>query len=351
MNKTIVFALIFTLFGFMAQAQYVNQTSAYSQEGVLNQVLYQDGSGNRALNVKIVDPATATRVTTAAYGIDSIFSQVAYADGTDYALGLIIRDLSLGSGTSMTDLTLTQGTITDPAPVLDITSTWNDAADNMIGIQMDITDTASSALSNIVDLQVDGTSVFTITKTGLIQIEGVGLTDFGVIDGTAATDTIRLARDTGTASSMIVQIDGSYLGIASGPELEFQSQTTTGAVPRIKSDQIAARGGALRLDAETQFASGDTVFEFRDNTATAAELLFTIDGIGNVDVSGDITVRAASSNVSNPPTDAELDSLFGTPATVGSGFVGLVDDSDSNNMYRCYSDGTNWFTVAGVLAV
>lgn len=59
----------------------------------------------------------------------------------------------------------------------------------------------------------------------------------------------------------------------------------------------------------------------------------------------------SSANVSNPPTDAELDSAFGTPATVGAGFLGVVNDNGAGtNEYLCWSDGTNWFYATGTLA-
>lgn len=51
-----------------------------------------------------------------------------------------------------------------------------------------------------------------------------------------------------------------------------------------------------------------------------------------------------SDDVSNPPTDAELDSAIGAPATVGQGYEALVDDGGTgNNVYRVTSDGTNWW--------
>lgn len=52
-----------------------------------------------------------------------------------------------------------------------------------------------------------------------------------------------------------------------------------------------------------------------------------------------------TSDVSNPPTDAELDSAFGEPGTVGDA-MGILDDNNAGtNIYLCVSDGTNWFTV------
>jgi len=58
-----------------------------------------------------------------------------------------------------------------------------------------------------------------------------------------------------------------------------------------------------------------------------------------------------TSNVSNPPTDAELDTAFGGPDIVGAGFTAIVnDDAGSTNEYLVWSDGTYWWYVAGTKA-
>lgn len=52
----------------------------------------------------------------------------------------------------------------------------------------------------------------------------------------------------------------------------------------------------------------------------------------------------STANVSNPPTDTELDSVLGEPGTVGSGYMKIINDNgDGNNVYLCVSDGTNWW--------
>lgn len=52
-------------------------------------------------------------------------------------------------------------------------------------------------------------------------------------------------------------------------------------------------------------------------------------------------------NVTNPPTDAELDTAFGEPADVGAGFVGVLDDAGAGaNVWLVASDGANWWYVA-----
>jgi hypothetical protein len=65
-----------------------------------------------------------------------------------------------------------------------------------------------------------------------------------------------------------------------------------------------------------------------------------------------IRILISGAKVSNPPTDAELDSEFGTPATVGAGFVALLDDDGAGaNVTLLASDGTQWWTVSMTKAV
>jgi len=60
----------------------------------------------------------------------------------------------------------------------------------------------------------------------------------------------------------------------------------------------------------------------------------------------------ADDDVTNPPTDAELDTAFGAPATVGAGFVGILDDNGAGaTVYICASDGANWWYAAMTKAV
>lgn len=74
------------------------------------------------------------------------------------------------------------------------------------------------------------------------------------------------------------------------------------------------------------------------------------DGLLTTAVSG-VKLTVSTADVSSPPTDAELDSAFGTPATVGAGFIGIVNDNNTGTAeYLCWSDGTNWFYAAGTKA-
>ena len=92
-------------------------------------------------------------------------------------------------------------------------------------------------------------------------------------------------------------------------------------------------------------------------TATNSYAIYT--GAGGVRLGGLVDATAAgirtkvsTANTDAPPTDAQLDSAFGTPGTVGSGFVGVLNDNGANTVeYLVWSDGTKWFYVAGTEAL
>lgn len=57
-------------------------------------------------------------------------------------------------------------------------------------------------------------------------------------------------------------------------------------------------------------------------------------------------------NVSNPPTDAELDAGFGAPATLPVNFGAIIDDNGAGaNLWLVYAVGTKWGYTALTIAV
>ena len=69
-----------------------------------------------------------------------------------------------------------------------------------------------------------------------------------------------------------------------------------------------------------------------------------------------IRIKRSTANVSDPPTDAELDSAFGAPSTVGEGFIGIIDDNDAGadgDVWFCTTTGTDgeWFYLSMTKAV
>lgn len=61
------------------------------------------------------------------------------------------------------------------------------------------------------------------------------------------------------------------------------------------------------------------------------------------------TVQSVANVTEAAPTDAELDAAFGTPASLGRGFIGTVDDNDgSNASVLVWTTDSAWFHVVGV---
>lgn len=80
-----------------------------------------------------------------------------------------------------------------------------------------------------------------------------------------------------------------------------------------------------------------------------AELASAVsDGVNtnvvNATAAGVRTKQAINNVNDTTPTAAELTTSFGTPASVGSGFVGIVKDNDADtNCFVVVSNGTSFF--------
>lgn len=63
-------------------------------------------------------------------------------------------------------------------------------------------------------------------------------------------------------------------------------------------------------------------------------------------------LRVSAADVSDPPTDAELDAALGEPSVLGGGFRALVDDGGAGaDVWLVWTDGVSWFYVQGTAAV
>lgn len=107
-----------------------------------------------------------------------------------------IKDYIRGLANTFTaGQTIALGTITDPATILALTATWNDAADTFTGIDLNVTDTASAAASILMNLRIGGNSVFAVRKNGAAIVyptSGTGLlltgNGNGVVTSSLGTD-------------------------------------------------------------------------------------------------------------------------------------------------------------------
>jgi hypothetical protein len=71
--------------------------------------------------------------------------------------------------TSGSALTLTGGTVTASAPVIDATQTWNASGTTFTALRLNATNTASATASLLMDLQTGGTTQFSVRRDGVIS--------------------------------------------------------------------------------------------------------------------------------------------------------------------------------------
>jgi hypothetical protein len=65
----------------------------------------------------------------------------------------------------------------------------------------------------------------------------------------------------------------------------------------------------------------------------------------------EVYLPMATANVSSPPTDAQIDAEFGTPAAVGVGFRAFIFDFVDSEFWLVGSNGVNWWYEQMTLAV
>lgn len=96
----------------------------------------------------------------------------------------------------------------------------------------------------------------------------------------------------------------------------------------------------LGMPPELASAVSDGVFT-GTLTVTGAS---TLTGAVNASGAG-VRTRMAINNVNDTtPTAAELTTSFGSPSAVGSGFIGIVKDNDTDtNGYLVFSNGTSFY--------
>ena len=115
----------------------------------------------------------------------------------------------------------------------------------------------------------------------------------------------------------------------------------------IIDSQLPSSGEKSALEGSLNTPNTSNRYVTQDDAPTtpAASRILRLNSAGYAPLTGGLLIPVSSSNVSNPPTDAELDALFGQPATLGSGYLAVVTDTNSANGYICISDGTNWWKI------
>jgi hypothetical protein len=68
---------------------------------------------------------------------------------------------------------------------------------------------------------------------------------------------------------------------------------------------------------------------------------------GIVTCTAGVKTKVATTDVADPPTQANMVSAFGAAADAGAGFIGFLDDAGGGaNTFLCVSNGTSWYYAA-----
>jgi hypothetical protein len=203
-------------------------------------------------------------------------------------------NLGLGTGNTPTFLgaSLTGGTVTASAPLIDATQTWNSAGTVFTGMRLNVTDTASSSSSLLMDLQVGGSSRLAIAKNGNITT-AANTTISGPID--YANGSSRLRIQTAYSALLVnnthaVDFNSSYA--AAGSMSLFDSWalgwgTNNGFQPTLTIYRDAAQtlaqrnaGNAQRFNLYGTYTDASNYRRLYLNSTTAGAFTLGVEGAG-----------------------------------------------------------------------
>lgn len=200
-----------------------------------------------------------------------------------------------------------------------------------------------------------------IDTTNMPTVGGTSINANAVLDLTTAEVTQLATIGTSTVSA------GQWGNVGAMDQDVATTSSPTFAALSLTAALTEANGGT----GETTFTdgqllignTGSTGLDKATLTGTANQITVT-GGAGTITLStpqdlavtstptfDDIKQTVHTDDVSNPPTDAELDAIFGTPAAVGAGFTAYINDAGlGSNFYQIVSDGTNWWIFTGTVA-
>lgn len=201
-----------------------------------------------------------------------------------------------------------------------------------------------------------------------IQTTGYVLAYNGLTVGTTAHNNSIGIRCTGTTllngvSQYGIYSDPAFTSAALSEGMTFYSQVQTNAAAftmpsasgyYVHNANLGAGSAVTRLvnyRGIAQTAGTNNAF-IADNVTFTGNFFIHQSGSqasqfgGILNCSAGITTKVSIANTSNPPTNAEVVSAFGAAATVGSGFIGIIDDNDAHtNEYLIFSDGTKFWQI------
>lgn len=269
-------------------------------------------------------------------------------------------------------LTVESGTLTDSAPALSITQTWNDGTEAFIGATMNITDTASSNGSLLQRWQIGGNDIATVGKGGTTNgvlgavratttnASAVGITSVATFPATATTtaEGFRAAvtvSDTGGSGTFaqVVNFRSNNATKSGGADtitkqVGFQANAMTVGAANYGFEGLLAVSGTARYNL---YMSGTAPNHLAGQLFAGHTASVTLGQANKVQVAGDGTT-AGGLSLSRYSADAigpVLEFSKSRHATIGSNTIAQSADAlGSINFYG--GDGTDYDLAAQITA-
>lgn len=163
------------------------------------------------------------------------------------------------------------------------------------------------------------------------------------LTNTHATGAVTGINNTGSSSLYVVGTN-------------VLTQTVPGAGTAIG---VRASGGTIVTFVRDCYVAGET-YDFQQASSGMIHVALTrydptkVSGTLTPEISGRWGIAHLPVNetdVSNPPTDGELDAIFGNPADAGEGFAAIVNDNGGDtNIYLVAAVGPKWVYWTGTIA-
>lgn len=306
---------------------------------------------------------------------DSVAYTLVVAEAEAF-IGTVIFQKSTDGGQSWQNVTSYAGTAATPLEDTAADTSYQNLSTHPESVRFvcDLLDTGESS-DNIAYTLADAENVFTnaaIVNGQVLSEDGTVLMQFNeasVEIGVPLTFSAGSVDSSGkwtlgaTSSSQTHVINGrlDLVGPAGSDARIFnQSAATRNAVTYCSTAASETTSDAYsvwqQLSGEKWSAGMDTsdslAFKMSNADGFASAVWLRCDATTNIPqfITGMRTIVAID-DVTDPPTDAELDTAFGAPATVGAGFVGILDDNNGGvDVWLVYTDGASWFYLQGTTA-
>lgn len=215
-------------------------------------------------------------------------------------------------------------------------------------------DQSNAEIKTAYEANADTNEFSDAEQTLLSNQSGTNTGDDGDVSGPASSVDDEIPRFSGTTGKLLdkattpitITDAGGMFGLTSVrcDEVQINGTVVESWQSNNNLDLLAHGTGVVNLGTAGDTTLGDaTLRDLHPATDLKINMGKSSKRFGDGWFATGVRTQISTDNVTTP-TDAEIDTAFGTPATVGAGFIGIIDDAGAGTaVYLCVSDGTNWW--------